>query len=178
MGRGLRTQEGKGALTVIDFIGNHRSFLLKPRTLLSLGRREPPTTLQVLQALEHNDFDLPEGCSVEYDLTVVEMLRKLSRTTARDAIEEYCRSYLEEEGLRPTAAQTFRAGHDPAVVTSKYGSWFAFLRTAGLLGEREATVADAYGEILRAFQTESITKSYKLVAIRCSSSRRRAPDWR
>jgi superfamily II DNA or RNA helicase len=166
LGRGLRTQEGKTALTVIDFIGNHRSFLLKPRTLLSLGRREPPTTLQVLQALEHNDFDLPEGCSVDYDMAVVDMLRHLSRTTARDEIEEYCRSYLEEEGLRPTAAQTFRAGHDPTAVTSKYGSWFGFLRAAQLLGEREATVADAYGDLLRAFQTESITKSYKLVAIR------------
>lgn len=166
LGRGLRTQEGKTALMVIDFIGNHRSFLLKPRTLLSLGRREPPTTLQVFQALEHNDFDLPEGCSVDYDLAVVDMLRHLSRTTARDEIEEYCRSYLEEEGLRPTAAQTFRAGHDPAAVTSKYGSWFGFLRAAQLLGEREATVADAYGDLLRTFQTESITKSYKLVAIR------------
>ena len=166
LGRGLRTQEGKGALKAIDFIGNHRSFLLKPRTLLSLGRREAPTTLQVLQALENRDFDLPEGCSVDYELTVVDMLRKLARTTTRDAIEEYCRSYLEEEGLRPTAAQTFRAGHDPAVVTAKYGSWFAFLRTADLLGEREAVVVDAHGDILRAFQTESINKSYKLVAIR------------
>ena len=35
-----------------------------------------------------------------------------------------------------------------------------------LLGEREAAVVDAHGDTLRAFQTESITKSYKLVAIR------------
>lgn len=166
LGRGLRTREGKEALTVIDFIGNHRSFLLKPRTLLSLGRREAPTTLQVLQALEDGEFDLPEGCSISYDLTVVDMLRQLSRTTTQDAIEEYCRSYLAEEGLRPTAAQAFRAGHDPAAVTAKYGSWFAFLRTAGLLGQRESAVADAHGDTLRAFQTESITKSYKLVTIR------------
>jgi superfamily II DNA or RNA helicase/diadenosine tetraphosphate (Ap4A) HIT family hydrolase/HKD family nuclease len=166
LGRGLRTLAGKDALTVVDFIGNHRSFLLKPRTLLSLGRREAPTTLQVLQALENKDFGLPAGCSVNYDLTVVDMLRKLSRTTTRDAIEEYCRSYMEEEGLRPTAAQTFRAGHDPAILATKYSSWFAFLRTADLLGEREAAVVDAHGDTLRAFQTESITKSYKLVTIR------------
>lgn len=166
LGRGLRIRDGKDALAVIDFIGNHRSFLLKPRTLLSLGRREAPTTLQVLQALEGQEFELPDGCSVHYDLTVVDMLRQLSRTTAGDAIEEYCRSHLAEEGLRPTAAQAFRAGHDPAAVTAKYGSWFGFLRTADLLGEREAAVADAHGDTLRAFQTESITKSYKLVAIR------------
>ena len=166
LGRGLRIQEGKEALAVIDFIGNHRSFLLKPRTLLSLGRREAPTTLQVLAALESKDFNLPDGCSVDYDLTVVEMLRTLSQTSARDAIEEYCRAYMEEEGIRPTAAQTFRAGYDPGVVTGTYGSWFNFLRVAELLGEREAAVVDAFDDTLRAIQTESITKSYKLIAIR------------
>jgi superfamily II DNA or RNA helicase/diadenosine tetraphosphate (Ap4A) HIT family hydrolase/HKD family nuclease len=166
LGRGLRIQEGKDALAVIDFIGNHRSFLLKPRTLLSLGRSEPPTTLQVLSALESKDFDLPDGCSVDYDLTVVEMLKALARTNSREVIEEYCRAYLEEEGLRPTAAQTFRAGHDPAVVTGTYGSWFSFLRAIDLLGEREAAVVDAFGDTLRAMQLESITKSYKLIAIR------------
>lgn len=35
-GRGLRRAEGKTHLTVIDYIGNHRSFLNKPRTLLAL----------------------------------------------------------------------------------------------------------------------------------------------
>ncbi len=166
LGRGLRIQEGKQALGVIDFIGNHRSFLLKPRTLLSLGRREPPTTLQVLAALESKEFGLPEGCSVDYDLTVVEMLKALSRTSSRDAIEEYCRAYMAEEGLRPTAAQTFRAGHDPAAVTGTYGNWFNFLRAIDLLGEREAAVVDAFGDTLRAIQVESITKSYKLITIR------------
>lgn len=166
LGRGLRIQDDKEALTVIDFIGNHRSFLLKPRTLLSLGRREAPSTLQVLAALESKDFGLPDGCSVDYDLAVVEMLQALSRTSSRDAIEEYCRAYMEEEGLRPTAAQAFRAGFDPWVVTPHYGSWFYFLRSIGLLGAREAAVVDAHGETLQAIQTESITKSYKLIAIR------------
>ena len=73
---------------------------------------------------------------------------------------------MEEEGLRPTAAQAFRAGHDPAVVTAKYGSWFAFLRVAELLGEREAAVVDAHDGLLRSVQVEPTTKSYKLVAIR------------
>lgn len=166
LGRGLRIQEGKAALAVVDFIGNHRSFLLKPRTVLSLGRREAPTTLQVLAALESKDFGLPEGCSVDYDLEVVEMLKTLSRTTSRDAIEEYCLAYMEEEGIRPTAAQTFRAGHDPAVVTGPHGSWFNFLRFIDLLDERESAVVDGFGDILRAIQFESITKSYKLIAMR------------
>ena len=39
LGRGLRKSVGKRHLRVVDFIGNHRSFLMKPRTLLSLGGR-------------------------------------------------------------------------------------------------------------------------------------------
>ncbi len=30
---------GQGRLTVIDYIGNHRTFLLKPRTLFASPRR-------------------------------------------------------------------------------------------------------------------------------------------
>jgi superfamily II DNA or RNA helicase len=46
LGRGLRRSRGKNALSVIDFIGNHRSFLLKPRTLLALGTGREGTTRQ------------------------------------------------------------------------------------------------------------------------------------
>jgi hypothetical protein len=35
-GRGLRKTAGDKQLTVIDYIGNHRTFLLKPQTLFSL----------------------------------------------------------------------------------------------------------------------------------------------
>ena len=44
LGRGLRRSHGKDALTVIDFIGNHRSFLIKPRTLLTLGSKDQAST--------------------------------------------------------------------------------------------------------------------------------------
>ncbi len=166
LGRGLRIREGKDALTVIDFIGNHRSFLLKPRTLLGLSRYEHPSTLQIFAALESKDFGLPAGCSVDYDLTVIDMLKALSRNSVSDSIEEYCRSYISEEGFRPTPTQVLRAGYDPAAVKSKYGGWFEFLLTIELLGEQESRVVQTHGDTLNAFQTESVTKSYKLIAIR------------
>lgn len=166
LGRGLRTVEGKHELIVVDFIGNHRSFLLRPRTLLSLSRQEAPTTLQVLQAMAEGDFELPEGCSVDYQLEVVDVLRRLTRMTQHDAIEEYCRSYFDEEGLRPTAAQVFRAGHDPSAVVSKHGSWFGFLHAINLLGDRETVTFEANGKELSAIQSESINKCYKLIAMR------------
>ncbi|MGH7298754.1 MAG: DEAD/DEAH box helicase, partial [Polyangiaceae bacterium] len=43
LGRGLRRADGKDALVVVDFIGNHRSFLSKPQSLLFLlGQDLPP----------------------------------------------------------------------------------------------------------------------------------------
>ncbi len=36
-GRGLRKARAASSVTVIDYIGNHRIFLLKPQTLFSLG---------------------------------------------------------------------------------------------------------------------------------------------
>ena len=40
-GRGLRKAAGKERLTVIDYIGNHRVFLLKPQTLFGLAVGRP-----------------------------------------------------------------------------------------------------------------------------------------
>ena len=46
LGRGLRRVEGKTHLVVLDFIGNHHSFLQKPQALFGIGstynwRRSP-----------------------------------------------------------------------------------------------------------------------------------------
>ena len=41
LGRGLRKTMGDEQLTVIDYIGNHRSFLLKPRDPLQPPVRRP-----------------------------------------------------------------------------------------------------------------------------------------
>ncbi len=64
LGRGLRRNVGKDSLTVIDFIGNHRSFLIKPRTLLALaaaGQSEGLGTAKVLRAMRTGEFGLPAG---------------------------------------------------------------------------------------------------------------------
>ena len=108
LGRGLRRTAGKAALQVIDFVGNHHSFLTKPRTLLSLGGRTPQNR-EVLEALQSGDFELPSGCSVDFDLEAIEILSRLSSPSRSQAkrLEEFCRNYESEHGIRPTAAQAF-----------------------------------------------------------------------
>ena len=166
LGRGLRTSEGKQHLAVVDFIGNHRSFLLKPRTLLGLGLTTVPSTARVLAALESGDFGLPSGCSVTYELETVDMLRRLARVSAKSGLEDYCRSYFDEEGVRPSAVQAFLAGYNPSAVRATHGGWFGFLTNIGIASEDEGTVVLNCGEVLDGFESEPITKAYKLIVLR------------
>jgi Helicase conserved C-terminal domain/Type III restriction enzyme, res subunit len=163
LGRGLRVAEGKERLTVIDFIGNHRSFLAKPRTLLSLAHRELLTTTAVIDAMSTGDFGLPEGCSVSYEMEAVDLVRELTAREQGPALIRYCRSYMAEHGRRPTAVQAYRAGYNPSSQT-KVG-WFGALADAGLLDDTEAAAVGGVGDFLRAVEKETFTKSYKLVTM-------------
>jgi len=166
IGRGLRLAEGKKHLCVVDLIGNHRSFLSRPRVLLTLGRDSVPSDQQVLRAMELHDFQLPPGCSVDYDLSLIEMFKVLVGRTSTSVIEEYLRVYLGDEGVRPSAAQTLQAGFNPGLYGASHGGWFGLLASLDLLESDEARISAKHAVTLRAFETESITKSYKLVAIR------------
>ncbi len=167
LGRGLRRGVPGKVLRVVDFIGNHRSFLLKPRTLLTLGAHGTSVApAQVLEAMKKGEFDLPEGCKVAYDLTLVDMFRQLLRISTEDHLGAWCREVFDETGYRPSAAQAFRAGYNPASPRAKWGGWFDYLRHQELTTPQESTSIDAAGDFLRALEFEAITKSYKLVVLR------------
>jgi hypothetical protein len=165
LGRGLRRSEGKDALTVIDFIGNHRSFLIKPRTLLALGTGREAGTAKVLQAMRTGDFGLPPGCSATYDVQLVNLLRAITRAGAQSALEDYCRSYADERGYRPSAIQAYEAGYNPNSARAGHGHWFGFLDDLDLLDGREREVARQHADVLTGFEKEPITKSYKLITL-------------
>lgn len=166
LGRGLRRHEGKERLRVIDFIGNHQSFLSRPRTLLSLGRTTTPTPSQAIQAARSGEFELPPGCAVSYDLEAVDLLASLIRTTGRDLLADYCQDYADENEVRPSAVQAFRAGFNPRTARRQHGHWFGLLRDLDLLSDAERAVVDQLGDVLLSFEKESATKSYKLVTLR------------
>jgi superfamily II DNA or RNA helicase len=165
LGRGLRRSQGKDALTVIDFIGNHRSFLIKPRTLLALGTENQASTAKVLRAMRTGDFGLPTGCSVNYEVGLVDILRRVTRVGSRSVLEDYCRSYADERGYRPSAIQACEAGYNPSSARSRHGHWFGFLDDVGLLSGREQEVVRLHGDVLAGIEKEPITKSYKLVTL-------------
>ena len=165
LGRGLRRNHGKDALTVIDFIGNHRSFLIKPRTLLALGTGRQVGTDKVLRAMQTGDFGLPAGCSAIYDVELVDILRTVVRVGARSALEDYCRSYADERGYRPSALQAYEAGYNPSSARARHGHWFAFLDDVDLLDQQESKVIRRHADVLDGIEKEQVTKSYKLVTL-------------
>lgn len=169
LGRGIRTLEGKGAVTVIDMIGNHDAFLVRPRTLLALALGRMPTAREVVEAMRSGNFELPAGCAVDFDLEIVDLLVELVRRRASqtDLLSEYVRSHLDEEGLRPSQAQAFRSGLNPGRTQTKVG-WFPFLRDIEALTDEERATLDTTGDLLASFERMlgPATKSYKQVTLR------------
>ncbi|MDZ7669442.1 MAG: hypothetical protein U5Q16_08480 [Gammaproteobacteria bacterium] len=73
------------ALTVVDFIGNHRSFMVKPQALLTLvGQDVPPGA--ALQWLRDGDLELPEGCTIDIETEAVDLLAQVARLNSDDML--------------------------------------------------------------------------------------------
>jgi superfamily II DNA or RNA helicase len=164
-GRGLRKCDGKSHLTVIDYIGNHRNFLNKPRTLLGLGAGDHAIE-HALNMLQSGDLVLPPGCEVTYDLAAVNILRALLRRGAQDdALQAYYLDYRERHGQRPTAIELFHEGYAPRSTRSRYGSWLRFVEKMGDLTEMQSRALDAVGDFLDALEITPMTKSYKMLVL-------------
>ena len=132
LGRGLRLSDGKQHLVVLDFIGNHRSFLQKPQALFGVG-----ATYKALAAFarkaEQGRLELPDGCYVNYDLKIIEFLKSLdSAGTQKDY--EALRASL---GRRPTLAEFYRSGASVQAMRQQHGSWFELVESMGDLQEEE-----------------------------------------
>ena len=165
-GRGLRYRPGK-RLKLIDYIGNHRTFLLKPRTLFQLGPGDSEIRAALRLIEEGRGAELlPPGCSVTYELEAKEILRSLLSTPpAGDALVAYYVDFRERTGVRPSASETFHDGYDPKASRRGYGSWFQFVRVMGDLSAVEDTVESRLRTFLTQLEVTPMTRSYKMVVL-------------
>jgi superfamily II DNA or RNA helicase/HKD family nuclease/diadenosine tetraphosphate (Ap4A) HIT family hydrolase len=175
-GRGLRRSHPGKKLTVIDYIGNHRSFMLKPQALFGLppGDRE---ILNLLERLEAGTAELPPGCEVTYELEAKNILRALLKTTgsAVDLLTRRYQDFRDTLGVRPTAAELFREGYNPRVLRAAFGSWLGFVRAqGGLSADDERAYEDAKG-FLDALETTDMTRSYKMLVLLAMLNRNQFP---
>ena len=145
LGRGLRRAAGKSHLQVIDYIGNHRSFLTKARALLSASDGDR-SLLRKLEDLENGLFALPEGCSVTYELQALDFLKAmLSNRGGQNELEAFYRDFKLRHGQRPTASEVAHADFNPA--RTGHGGWFDFVRDMG--DEIPNALISTHGDLLR-----------------------------
>ncbi len=163
-GRGLRKAAGKEQLTVIDYIGNHRTFLLKPQTLLQLGTGDHEVRY-ALDRLQRGEFQLPPGCEVTYDLEAVDILKALLRDGREDALKRWYEDFKTLHGTRPLAIEAFHEGYAPRAARKSHGSWLRFVDSMGDLPADQRSALEKSGPFLDALEATDMTKSYKMVLL-------------
>ncbi|HND52667.1 MAG TPA: DUF3427 domain-containing protein, partial [Pirellulaceae bacterium] len=178
-GRGLRRSDDKDHLRVIDYIGNHRSFLVKVRALLAplLGMGESDAEiLKMIRLLRQGKAELPDGCDVTYELESIDILTSLLRTRAEDdALLAFYEDFRERHGQRPSAVEAFHAGYNPRTIRPTHGSWLQFLKTQGDLTPEETAASEAASGFLTSLDTTPMSKSFKMLTLQAMLSRDAIP---
>ncbi|MET4694432.1 DEAD/DEAH box helicase family protein [Endozoicomonas lisbonensis] len=164
LGRGLRLHKDKQQLVVIDFIGNHKSFLTKPVVL-----HNSHSVRQVTEQIKQQTTTLPDGCFANYDPEVIDFLERMARKQKASMVEEY-QSLKSLLGYRPTATEFYHylaeTGTDFNKVRSQNDSWFALLDHEKELSQSESEVAGIYHQfLLDGIEKASMTRCFKMILL-------------
>jgi hypothetical protein len=165
LGRGLRKSPEKDKLIVLDFIGNHRSFLNRPRLLL--GTEADPTALvqALLQIREGGKPNgLPPGCEINYDLHILDFFDECLHFTGERSSILYTH-FKATHGRRPTAKEMLLMGAPMLAIRKSHGNWFSFVAKMDDLAEDEKIVLKNTMTLLSYLETTSMTKCFKMVLL-------------
>jgi superfamily II DNA or RNA helicase len=178
-GRGLRRLEGK-TLRVIDYIGNHKTFLDKPRALLGalIGLGDSPEELRAaLMKARDGDLDLPPGCSVTYDVEAIDVLSKLlPKRDALQRIEALYVDFRERKGRRPSAGEMYAMDRDAIrVAATHHRSWFAFVSSKSDMSDGERRVTQSHGDFFDEVANSKMERSYKMLVLQAMMELSRMP---
>ncbi len=165
LGRGLRKAAGKDALVVVDFIGNHRSFLSKPQSLMFLlGHDLPPRV--AIEKIREKTLEMPEGCSIEIETEALDLLASMVRASQEEvAVYEYA-SFRDTHGRRPSAAELFAEGVGFKAIRDNYASWFHFVDAQNDLTDDESRVLKRHDAWLKDLLRTKMSKAYRMIALR------------
>jgi hypothetical protein len=160
LGRGLRVSDEKERLIIIDYIGNHRAFLMKLQGIaVILGREAENKGLQreLLEAIRDKRITLPAGCEITYETTAINILERLLRPTRiEEAMVSFYRDFEERHGIRPTAVETFHAGINPRSNSER--SWLGFVERMNGFNTSEEAAWNSHEK------TEA-SRSYKIILL-------------
>jgi superfamily II DNA or RNA helicase/diadenosine tetraphosphate (Ap4A) HIT family hydrolase len=166
-GRGLRKAPDKPLLKVIDYIGNHRTFLMKLRSIAALANRNASSLgalRSVLDEIVSERLDLPEGCSITYELESIEILERLLKPARPEAaLETFYKDFVDRHGVRPTAVEAFHEGHNPRSNSER--SWFGFVSRMDGLSEIASDTFFRSRTFLESIEKTEVSRSYKIVLL-------------
>jgi hypothetical protein len=159
LGRGLRRSEGKTHLVVLDFIGNHHSFLQKPQALFGVGSTYRALAL-FARDVEQKRLDLPAGCYVNYDLGIINFLKSLDSTGPKKDYEALSKVL----GRRPTLTEFYRSGASVASMRQQSGSWFQFVAETGDLTSVQQPLSELANRAVDLFLGVAVSEPSPLIA--------------
>lgn len=160
-GRGLRLSDGKETLVVLDFVGNHHSFLNRPEMLFGSAFSKKPTRKQLVAVAKNHEALLPDGCYVNYDLGFIQFLN----TLVADKLELSYAKLKQSLKRRPSLTEFWNSGVNLSMLQRNYGSWWEFLDEQGDANGAELQVLEKHVQWFRDLTITRLSKSYKLVLL-------------
>ncbi len=178
IGRGLRLAPGKGHLTILDFIGNHRRVHY---VLPALTGREPKNgnwaeeAGVILRQYKQEQLDLPPGVKVKFDWEAMDLLeaRILAAEPKESVLLSSFADLWERLGHRPTLVETALEGEvHPREFLAFFGSWQKVLEAMEkrrldlvVLRESERLLFSEAGDFFREVERTAMSRSYKMVVL-------------
>ncbi len=160
IGRGLRKAPGKDRLVVLDFVGNHQSFLHKPQALMGRSMNHNQLARFAREAEQHR-LELPDGCFVNFDLKIIDFLKSLDG----QGTEKDYQALKETLGRRPTLTEFYHSGASMARMRRQHGHWFALVQSMGDLEEPEQRLLAQHQQYLAHLETTSMSKCFKMILL-------------
>lgn len=164
LGRGLRRSANKPFLCVIDFIGNHRSFLAKPQALLALTGHDLSVG-DALRRLRDHTLELPPGCSIDIETDALDMLERIARLSPDDTLKHAYNRLRDTHGRRPTARELFGASGTLRPLLQRHDTWFHFVDAMNDLNPDEQRVLALHHAWFADICRTRMQRSYKMVTL-------------
>jgi len=163
LGRGLRKEDGKVHLTVLDFIGNYKRAHYIPALLAGENPTYPDKTIGK-NAVE---LEYPELCQVHFDFQLLDLFERMARSDPlkkRMAADYY--RLKENLDRRPTRVDIL-SGSDIQPREFMKKGWLEFLNSLDELTDIEKSwLGTEAEEFLKYLEKTPMTKAYKVPTIR------------
>ncbi|WP_350433266.1 DEAD/DEAH box helicase family protein [Shewanella sp. H8] len=158
LGRGLRTSPdtNKKFVSVIDFIGNHISFLNRPMALLQ-SKNINETVKQLNAPKLHPD------CVINIDPELIDFWQQLKLDYSK-ADQQY-QLLNDDLGHRPSATEFYHSGYAWSKLTQQFGSWFELVLSQEQDDEKLQTLTPYLAFLSRGVEKATMSKCFKAILL-------------